>query len=93
MAHGRLRFSKLAYDLPGARIELTGVYSLGDQQFDFTGRVKTDARLSQMVSTRWKSWLLKPVDPFFAKGGAGAVIPIRISGTQADPKIGLHLGH
>ncbi len=91
LADGRLRFSKLDYDLPGAAIALSGVYSLGDQQFSFTGDVKTDARLSQMVSTRWKSWLLKPVDPLFAKQGAGASIPIRISGSRTDPKVGFRL--
>lgn len=93
MADGKIRFSRLNYALPGATVELTGLYSLSGRQFDFTGNVKTDARLSQMVSTRWKSWLLKPVDPFFAKNGAGAVIPVKISGTQADPKFGLDLHH
>lgn len=91
MEDGRVRFSKLNYVLPGATVELAGIYSLDGQQFDFTGDVKTDARLSQMVARRWKSWLLKPVDPFFAKRGAGAVIPIKISGSKAAPKFGLDL--
>jgi hypothetical protein len=29
------------------------------------------------------------VDPLFRKRGAGAVLPIRISGTRKDPKFGL----
>ncbi|GGA77146.1 hypothetical protein GCM10011507_30550 [Edaphobacter acidisoli] len=93
MADGKVRFSKLNYALPGATVELTGLYSLDGRQFDFSGKVRTDAKISQMVATRWKSWLLKPVDPFFAKNGAGAVVPIRISGTQSDPKFGLNLHH
>jgi hypothetical protein len=35
--------------------------------------------------------MLKPVDPFFKKNGAGAVIPIKVSGTKSAPKFGLNL--
>lgn len=91
MGDGKVRFSKLNYAMPGARVELTGVYSLKGQQVDFSGDVRTDARLSQMVAKRWKSWLLKPVDPFFAKDGAGAIIPIKITGPQSAPKFGFSL--
>jgi hypothetical protein len=45
-----------------------------------------------MISTWWKSLLLKPVDPFFHKHGAGAEIPIKINGTNSAPKFGLNLG-
>jgi hypothetical protein len=37
--------------------------------------------------------LLKPVDPFFKKNGAGAEIPVKITGTKGAPKFGLDLGH
>jgi len=39
--------------------------------------------------------LLKPVDPFFHKHGAGAEIPFKITGTRSEPKFGLDLfnGH
>jgi hypothetical protein len=93
MEDGRLSFSKLDYALPGADVNLVGVYSLNGEQFEFTGKVRTKAELSQMVATRWKSWLLKPVDPFFKKNGAGAEIPVKISGTKSAPKFGLDLGH
>ena len=93
MEKGRLRFSKLDYRLPGADVSLSGVYSLDGREFDFTGKIRTKAELSQMVASRWKSWLLKPIDPFFAKDGSGAVIPVKISGTKSDPKFGLNLGH
>ncbi len=48
--------------------------------------------LSQMTSTWWKSLLLKPVDPFFHKHGAGAEIPVKITGTNTAPKFGLDIG-
>ena len=91
MQASKLRFSKLAYALPGADINLTGVYSLDGNQLDFDGKVRTKAALSQMVATWWKSWLLKPVDPFFRKHGAGAEIPVKISGSKGEPKFGLDL--
>jgi AsmA-like C-terminal region len=91
MKDGRLSFSKLNYTMPGADVNLVGMYSLNGEQFEFTGKVRTKARLSQMVTSRWKSLMLKPVDPFFKKNGAGAEIPVKVSGTRSAPKFGLDL--
>jgi hypothetical protein len=88
-----LSFSKLNYTLPGATVALTGEYSLDGERFEFEGKMRTDAKVSQMVASKWKSILLKPVDPFFKKNGAGAEIPVKISGTKSAPKFGLDLGH
>jgi hypothetical protein len=92
MSHGQLNFEQLDYTLPGASVQLKGVYSMDGKKFDFHGVVRTKAELSQMVMPGWKSWLLKAVDPFFRRNGAGAEIPISISGTQSAPKFGLDLG-
>jgi hypothetical protein len=88
----KLTISGLNYQVPGAEIALTGVYSLDGEQFDFHGNARLDAHVSQMM-TGWKSWLLKPVDPFFAKNGAGTQVPISVTGTRSDPKIGLDFKH
>ncbi|RZU42958.1 AsmA-like C-terminal region-containing protein [Edaphobacter modestus] len=93
MGRGKLHFNRLAYALPGADINLAGVYSLDGNELDFDGKVRTKAALSNMVATWWKSWLLKPVDPFFRKNGAGAEIPVKISGSRGAPKFGLALKH
>ncbi len=93
LANGKLIFSKLDYTLPGAAIALTGEYSMDGEQFEFTGKMRTDAKVSQMVASKWKSILLKPVDPFFKKDGAGAEIPVKVSGTKSAPKFGLDLHH
>jgi hypothetical protein len=90
---GKLTFSKLDYTLPGATVALTGEYSLDGDRFEFAGKMRTDAKVSQMVASKWKSILLKPVDPFFKKDGAGAEIPVKISGTKSAPKFGLDLHH
>jgi AsmA-like C-terminal region len=93
MEAGKLTFSTLTYNLPGAEVRLMGEYSLDGAQFDFHGNLQTDAKLSQMVATKWKSFLLKAVDPFFTKDGKGAQIPIAITGTKDAPKFGLDLKH
>ena len=89
LVSGKLTFSTLKYTMPGANVELAGVYTLDGEQFQFAGTVRTQAKLSEMVSTWWKSLLLKAADPFFAKHGAGLEIPVKISGTKAAPKFGL----
>src|SRR3984957_8012368 len=93
MADGKLTFSKLDYTLPGAVVMLVGEYTLDGERFEFEGKVRTDAKVSQMVASKWKSILLKPADPFFKKNGAGAEIPVKVSGTRSAPKFGLNLHH
>lgn len=93
MGDGKLNLEDLHYTLPGATVQLAGVYTLDGKKFDFTGKVRTDAKLSQMVASRWKSWALKVADPFFHKNGAGAEIPVKVTGTNTAPKFGLDIGH
>ncbi len=93
MTGGRMDFSNLNYTIPGAAVVLEGVYTLDGKTFDFHGKVRTQARASQMVVTPWKSWLLKAVDPFLARNGAGLEVPFKVSGTNGEPKFGLDFGH
>jgi hypothetical protein len=86
-----LSFSQLQFRVPGTRVNLSGTYSLDGNEFDFHGTARMDAKLSQMV-TGWKSVLLKPVDPFFSKNGAGTEIPVAITGTKSEPRLGLDFG-
>ncbi|MGD0825173.1 MAG: hypothetical protein ABR908_11360 [Terriglobales bacterium] len=87
-----ISFSQLDYRVPGTQVNLTGTYSLDGNIFDFHGKARLDATLSHMV-TGWKSILLKPVDPFFSKNGAGTEIPVKITGTKSEPHFGLDFGH
>jgi hypothetical protein len=89
---GLLSFSSLHFVIPGTHVDMTGDYGLDGKEFDFHGEARLDAKVSQMT-TGWKSILLKPVDPFFSKGGAGTEVPIRITGTQSEPHFGLDFGH
>jgi len=92
LADGLISFSQLQFQIPGTQVNLTGQYSLDGDRFDFHGKARLDAKLSQMV-TGWKSILLKPVDPFFSKNGAGTEIPVTISGTKSEPHFGVGFGH
>jgi AsmA-like C-terminal region len=93
MADGELKLQDLDYAMPGATVQLAGVYTLDGKKFDFAGKVRTKAKLSQMVASWWKSWGLKVADPFFHKHGAGAEIPVKVTGTNSAPKFGLDIGH
>ena len=92
LSAARLHFDKLDYTLPGATVQLSGIYSLDGEQFDFHGNVRTQAQVSQMVTKWWQQLLLKPVDHFLRKDGAGTEVPIKISGTQNKPQFGLDFG-
>lgn len=83
------RFSELSFDMPGAGLHLAGTYGLRNEQLDFEGTIRTEAKVSQMV-TGWKSVFLKAVDPFFQKDGAGGVFPVKITGERAHPEIKLN---
>ncbi len=84
-----LRIDDLVFRIDGAMVRLSGQYNLKDDTVDFSGQVRTEARLSQMMKTGWKRIVLKPVDPFFAKDGAGAQFDIAITGPASSPKFGL----
>jgi hypothetical protein len=92
LSQGLLSFSFLHFQIPGTHADMTGQYSLDGKTFDFHGKLKLDAKLSQMT-TGWKSILLKPVDPFFHKDGAGTEVPFKINGTKSEPRFGLDFHH
>ncbi len=88
---GLFTFSLIHFAVPGTHADVAGQYSMDGDTFDFHGKLKLDAKLSQTM-TGWKSVLLKPVDPFFSKHGAGTEIPFKVTGTRSAPKFGLDLG-
>ncbi|HUK47096.1 MAG TPA: hypothetical protein VLW06_05875 [Terriglobales bacterium] len=83
--------NNLVFEMPGTRVNLAGSFSLDGNRFNFAGHARFNARLSQMVGG-WKSLFLKPIDPFFARNGAGTDVPISITGTKSAPHFGLNFG-
>ena len=84
-------FRKLFFAVPGAAVNLTGSFDIGQDQLDFHGALRLQAKLSQTVAG-WKRWALKPVDPFFAKNGVGTFLRIKVEGSSKTPKFGLDHG-
>jgi hypothetical protein len=86
-----LTFRSLSFEVPGAAVDLAGTYNMDVDMLDFLGTLKLVARVSQTM-TGWKRWALKPVDPFFAKEGAGTFLRIAVTGSSQQPKFGLARG-
>ena len=82
-----IKFSSLSFAVPGAGVDLAGTYNLKKDDIDFHGTLRLQAKVSETM-TGWKRWVLKPVDPFFSKQGAGTLLHIQVTGTSKDPQFG-----
>ncbi len=80
-----ITLQQTTFSIPGASLDFEGTYTLENEGLDFHGLVKMDAKISQTV-TGFKSFLLRPLNPFFRKNGA-TQIPIKILGTRTQPSI------
>lgn len=87
---GVATFANLAFRVPGADVLLDGTFDLQKEELEFRGKLRMEASLSQTTGGV-KSVLLRLVDPFFRKDGAGAVVPIKIEGPLESPDFGLDL--
>ena len=76
---GVVHASRLVFTVPGASIEGSGTFDLGSEKVDMTGDLRMQAELPH-ATTGFKSFLLKPLAPFFRKKHAGAVVPVRVTG-------------
>jgi hypothetical protein len=81
---GVMTFKNLFFGVEGADLLLDGEYEIRDENLDFEGELRLKAKVSQTL-TGVKSVLAKPFDPLFARNGAGAVFPIRITGNRENP--------
>ena len=89
---GVIAFRSLTFGLEGALIHLEGTYNIRGGELDFHGNIRLKAKLSQTM-TGAKSFFLKAFDPFFQKNGAGAELPITITGTRDNPVFGVSVFH
>lgn len=82
MKDGIATFSPVSFAVPGAEADMKGTYSLLTKRVDLRGKMRMLATVSQ-ASTGAKSIFLKVLDPFYKKKekGAGAEVPIRMTGT------------
>lgn len=79
---GVATFSPVSFAVPGAQADMKGTYSLQTKLVNLRGKMRMLATVSQ-ASTGAKSIFLKVLDPFYKKKkkGAGAEVPIRMTGT------------
>jgi len=92
MADEVITFHSLSFAVPGAGVDFTGKYNLKEDDVDFHGTLRLQAKVSETM-TGWKRWLLKPIDPFFSKQGAGTLLNIQVTGTSKEPKFGRDRNH
>jgi hypothetical protein len=85
---GIINLPALTYTVPGATIQLTGTYGIEGGALNFTGIAKMQATVSEMVGG-WKGLLLKPLDRYLKKDGAGTEVPIHVRGTREQPEFGI----
>lgn len=88
LKQGQLALPRISFAVPGAALSLSGRYTLGTEELQFTGTVRLKASLSKVVGG-FKSIFIKPFNPLFRKGADGTVLPIQISGTRTNPIYGV----
>jgi hypothetical protein len=91
MRGARLDFKELTFTIPGAEVQLAGLYDLHRELLDFKGELLVDATLADMTSG-FKSFLARLAQPFFRRPGGGSRFPIKISGPRSKPEFGLDMG-
>jgi len=89
---GTIHFSSVTFSVPGATILLAGDYGMLGGELNFKGKIRLQAKLSQLT-TGAKSDFLKLLDPFFSKHGAGTELPVTITGTRDNPTFGVSIFH
>ncbi|HKV28517.1 MAG TPA: AsmA-like C-terminal region-containing protein [Candidatus Acidoferrales bacterium] len=90
LRRGVAKFSNLTFRVSGAKVLLHGTYDLNSGGLDFSGTLRLQAKLSQ-TTKGVKSLFLKMIDPLFESKDAGAVLPIKITGTREKPSFKLDM--
>jgi AsmA-like C-terminal region len=90
LQNGTAFLSQMVFTTPGATARGGGTYSLLNQRIDLQGKLAMQASLSKAAGGI-KSVLLLPLDPFFKKKNAGAVLPVKITGSYPHPTFGVSL--
>lgn len=82
----------LTFHVEGASAKLAGTFRFHDESVHLTGDLKMDTDISH-TTTGFKSFLLKPLAPFFKKKNAGAVVPIAVTGLPGHYQVSQDITH
>ena len=88
---GNITTRRIEFDIPGASVDLHGAFNVRDGSVRMLGDLRMQTDVSH-TTTGFKSFLLKPLIPFFKKRKAGAVIPIEVSGRPGSYQVRQNLG-
>lgn len=83
---------RLTFKVAGATATLRGAFRFHDEAVHLTGDLKMDTDISH-TATGFKSFLLKPLAPFFKNKDAGAVVPIAVTGTPGHYQVRQDISH
>ena len=76
----------LTFNIPGAQADLGGTFNFHNKEVHLTGNLRMDTDISH-TATGFKSFLLKPLAPFFKKKTAGALVAIAVTGTPGHYQV------
>ncbi|HEV2136147.1 MAG TPA: AsmA-like C-terminal region-containing protein [Terracidiphilus sp.] len=82
----------LTFRVPGAQATVAGTYRFHNDEAHLTGDLKMDTDISHTASG-FKSFLLKPLAPFFKTKNAGADVPIAVTGTPGHYHVQQNTAH
>jgi hypothetical protein len=90
--NGVVSTPRLRFQVPGAQATLAGTYRLHNDEAHLTGDLKMDTDISH-TARGFKTFLLKPLAPFFRKKNAGADVPIAVTGTPGHYHVQQNIAH
>ncbi|MFL6350789.1 MAG: AsmA-like C-terminal region-containing protein [Bryobacteraceae bacterium] len=90
LRRGTATFAGASFSVPGAVARGEGTYNLLNERINLYGTLAMQASLSKAAGGV-KSIFLKPLDPFFKKKNAGAVVPVQMTGTYPHPSFKVSL--
>jgi hypothetical protein len=88
LQHGIANVTSGSFRVPGAFARGSGTYDLYTKEIDLRGKLSMSTSLSKAAGG-FKSVLLTPLDPLFRKDGAGALVPVKVTGTYEHPRFKL----
>ena len=81
----------LRFEVAGASANFDGTFNFHTEAVRMIGTMAMHSDFSH-ITTGFKSWLLKPLNPFMKKKAAGAVVPIAVTGTPGKYQVSLDFG-
>jgi hypothetical protein len=82
----------LTFQIPGAQADLNGTFAFHGKVVHLVGNLTMESDISH-TTTGFKSFLLKPLAPFFKKKNKGAVVPIAVTGNPGHYQVTQDLSH